>query len=211
VPDDVGAERGRRYGGLDAEERREERRGRLLAAALELYGTAGYNPTTITDVCRAAGVAPAHFYELFDSREGLLRSVYDGIVSETRAVVQAALAGEPDDAAARARAGLAAFCDDLMTDPRRARIQSIEVVGVSAGLEAHRHGVIRSYADLLLAQFAGIGATSDLATLRVLATALVGGVNEAIIDWLLTEERPPVSVVVEGLTVLYGAVARTLA
>ncbi len=70
---------GRTYAGLSAPERRAERRERLLDAALELFGTAGFPKTTIPMLCSAAGVTARHFYDEFDSREALLRTLYDGI------------------------------------------------------------------------------------------------------------------------------------
>ncbi|POM26441.1 HTH-type transcriptional regulator EthR [Actinomadura rubteroloni] len=204
---------GRPYGGRDPQQRQRERRDRLLAAALELYGTAGYNPTTIADVCRTAGVAPAHFYELFGSREELLRVLYDEIVTTTFDAVLAAVADQSVDPAVRVRAGLTAYCDHLLTDPRRARVQCIEVVGVSAEMEAHRRAVIRQYAEFLAAELNAINdrrpnpAEPDPASDALLATAVVGGVNEAMIDWLLLDERPPVSALLSGLTLMLTAVA----
>jgi AcrR family transcriptional regulator len=207
---------GRKYAGRGPQERKDERRGRLIAAGLDLYGVDGYNPTTITDVCRKAGVAPVHFYESFDNKEALLRAVYDGIVDGTRQAVLQALEAQPLDASARAAAGLAAFCEDLMSDPRRARVQCVEVVGVSPEMELHRRSVIRSYASLVLAQLeeirdrAGVAsppAVSDPALLAVIATAVVGGVNEAMIDWLLADDRPAISTVTSALIELFGAVA----
>ena len=69
----------RRYAGLLLHERRADRRARLAAAGLELYGTTGYDATTIPMLCSAAGVTSRHFYEEYGSRETLLRQVYDTI------------------------------------------------------------------------------------------------------------------------------------
>ena len=47
----------RGYGGRSAAERRAERRERLLAAGLELFGTRGYAATSIERLCAAASVS----------------------------------------------------------------------------------------------------------------------------------------------------------
>src|SRR5690606_6793327 len=41
----------RLYGGVKAEARREERRQRLLAAGLEVFGRHGYHHTTVRNIC----------------------------------------------------------------------------------------------------------------------------------------------------------------
>jgi AcrR family transcriptional regulator len=48
-----------------------------LHAGLQVFGTYGYANTSISDVCRAAGVTTRHFYEEFASREALLIATYD--------------------------------------------------------------------------------------------------------------------------------------
>ncbi|HTC29133.1 MAG TPA: helix-turn-helix domain-containing protein, partial [Candidatus Acidoferrum sp.] len=67
----------RRYGGLSVAQRRAERRARLLAAGLQLFGTAGFLKTSIPMICNASGVTARHFYEEFPSREALLRTILD--------------------------------------------------------------------------------------------------------------------------------------
>lgn len=208
----------RRYGGKSPDERREERRRRLLDAGLDLFGTRGYNPCTVNDVCRAAAVAPVHFYDLYDGRESLLRAVYDDIVTGTQSAVLEAIAARPYDVLDRSRAGLAAFCHHLLADPRRARVQCIEVVGVSRAMELHRRSVIRSYVGLLLSQLREIQqaeggddvAGDDPVRLQILATAVAGGVNEAMIDWLLSTDPPPIPVLAHSLGDLLSAVASTV-
>ncbi|MGZ6827110.1 MAG: TetR/AcrR family transcriptional regulator, partial [Mycobacteriales bacterium] len=71
------ADAGRVYGGRSEEERRADRRARLVAAGLELFGTEGWAGATIERLCAGAGVATRSFYEEFSSREALLRAVYE--------------------------------------------------------------------------------------------------------------------------------------
>ena len=97
------------YRGQSSTERRAERlRERLLATAVDLFGTAGYAATPIEAICTGAGVTARHFYEHFPSREALLRAVYDAIIADTqRAVIRAlSSAARPED---RVAAGVRAF------------------------------------------------------------------------------------------------------
>jgi AcrR family transcriptional regulator len=75
------SEPGRVYGGRSEPQRRAERRGRLLAAGLELFGTEGWGGTTIERLCTSAGVATRSFYEEFSSREALLLAVFEDVLA----------------------------------------------------------------------------------------------------------------------------------
>ena len=55
--------------GLDAEQRRAERREQLLDAALKLFAANGYLGTSIEQICSTAYIGTKSFYELFSSRE----------------------------------------------------------------------------------------------------------------------------------------------
>lgn len=213
----------RRYGGQSAEQRRADRQRRLLDAGLELYGTRGFRATTVTDLCRAAAVAPIHFYEEYSGRESLLQAVYEEVMATTRAEVDAALAAHPLDFRARSRAGLAAFCHTMLDDPRRARVQCVEIVGVSSAMEALRHQGLLRYAALVVESFfltrpegdrtdasAGAAALETIPALRSMAIALVGGVNEAIVDWLQEPGRQAVDELVDALSDMFIATGEYL-
>jgi AcrR family transcriptional regulator len=184
--DESGPDDGRRYGGRSAAERSEERRLRLLDAGLELFGTRGYAATTIEALCAQARLNPRYFYAEFDSREALLRAVYDRHVEEVRDAVLAAIAATPPDPRGRLTVALRTFIDGSLADERAARVNYFEMVGVSGDLEARRREVLGTYADLVAEQ---IGAMEPpilpaAADLRMSAVALVSATDGLIIDAL---------------------------
>jgi AcrR family transcriptional regulator len=184
--DESGSGDGRRYGGRSAAERSEERRLRLLDAGLELFGTRGYAATTIEGLCAQARLNPRYFYAEFDSREALLRAVYDRHVEEVRRAVLAAIAAAPPDPRGRLTVALRTFIDGSLADERAARVNYFEMVGVSGDLEARRREVLGSYADMVAEQ---IGAMEPPilpagADLRMSAVALVSATDGLIIDAL---------------------------
>ena len=201
------------YRGQSNAERKEDRRERLLAAGLELFGTVGYGSTSIEGICSTAGVTARHMYEHFDSREALLRAVYDGIIGEAQRAVLRALAGAAT-AEERASVGVAAFVRSYLDDPRRARIACIEAIGVSADFERHRRSVIHAFAALIEAQaraLAAEGTVSDERNLELAGIALAGAVNELMSDWIIRRDRAPIDVFTREivdffLAVLKGAV-----
>jgi AcrR family transcriptional regulator len=202
-----GTSTSRRYAGRTAEERRDDRRRRLLDAALERFGTAGYAATTIEDLCTEAHVSPRAFYEAFPNREALLRASYEEVVEHGLQQVAAAVAAAPDEPGQRLRAGLDAFVHAMLDDPRHGRLQTIETVGVSAALTARRRHYIHLYADLVAEEAGRYVADGRVPArdLRLTALALVGGVNELVVDLLLSDpgQRPALDHVVAELAAMY--------
>ncbi|HET8731834.1 MAG TPA: TetR/AcrR family transcriptional regulator [Moraxellaceae bacterium] len=176
----------RGYGGRTAEALAAERRQRLLETALELFGTQGYAATSTEKLCAAARVTTRHFYEQFRDREALLLEVFRHVMQDTRGRVTEALlvaSGPPQD---RLLAALEAFLDAQLDDPRRARLTTTEVLGVSPLVEARRNEVINDFARLI-ETYADLLAQMGLLprrNFRVLAFCIVGAMHELQIAWL---------------------------
>jgi AcrR family transcriptional regulator len=198
----------RTYGGKSAEDRENDRKERLLEAGLALFGTEGYASTSIERICSSAGVTARHFYELFESREALLKAVYDRIVHELRETIWRALAGSDADARERIRQTLDAFVHAYLDDPRKARVAVLEVVGVSAELERHRLAVGRTFADVVRLQAKALSraAGAPPQDFRIAAIAMAGGVNDVILDWLSQEPRMDLDELVTSLANFFLAV-----
>jgi AcrR family transcriptional regulator len=202
----------RRYGGKSASERRAERRERLLDTGLALFGTRGYGATSIELLCAEAGLNARYFYEEFASREGLLRAVYDRHVNAVLAAVADAVDAATPEPIARLRAGLSAFVTHTFADPRAARINYFEIVGVSADLETRRREVLALYAELITTQFQALASAegpTPAGDLHLAAVALVSATDGLIIDGLSAPGSPapdPASLerIVEALVSIFG-------
>lgn len=202
---ETGTEDGRRYGGMSAAERSEERRLRLLDAGLELFGTRGYAATTIEALCAAAHLNPRYFYAEVDSREDLLRAVYDRHVDEVRQAVLAAIGAAPPDPRGRLTGALRTFIDGSLADERAARVNYFEMVGVSPELEGRRREVLGSYVDLVAGQIAAMDPPILLpgVDLRMSAVALVSATDGLIIDALGGRGEPDREAMIATLTELF--------
>jgi AcrR family transcriptional regulator len=197
-------EPGRVYGGRSESERRAERRARLLAAGLELFGTDGWGATTIERLCTSAGVATRSFYEEFASREALLQAVFEDVLAGVVAEVTPRVTRETDPEA-QVRSALGGYIGYLTEDPRRARVVHHEV-RVAGTLEHQRHGMIVRFADLIT-QTARLPRS---ARNRTLGIALAGAVSEVLVDWVQhPEPRPEVAPLVDVLVDLYLATLRS--
>lgn len=201
----------RRYGGLTPDERRADRRRRLLDTALELFGTEGYATTGISRLCSQAGVTARHFYEEFGSRENLLLELYKEINARAGEDVAAALADCPLTLEDYTRRGLGALIHSMLDDPRRARVVCIETIGVSPELEEYRYELGEWYRDMttdFARQLADNGETVNTAPNHFISVSLVGACNQAMTTWLRQPDPPPIDVLIEEMAQLYMAVGR---
>ncbi len=192
---------GRVYAGRSADERRAERRERLLDAGLELFGTTGFSKTTIPMVCSASGVTARHFYDEFDSREALLRAVYDRIASAVFERVIQALRARDKDVIERIHDSNDAYFRYLTSDPRLARIYTIEAVGMHSDLEQHRRVSREAFVKKLTK------ATQRLddrgIDSRLLSAALAGAAHDLLLEWVLSTRRPSIERMVDTVTTLW--------
>lgn len=139
----------RSYGGVSADERRAERRDRLIEAAVGLYGAHGYRSTGVRAVCQAAGLTERYFYENFANSEALLAASFDHVVSDLIDRIRAA--GDPAlPMAARAQAMLAAYYGAIRDHPAAARVFLIEITGVSPTIDAAFERSLERLTELIL-------------------------------------------------------------
>jgi AcrR family transcriptional regulator len=69
------------------EPKSEETRRRILGAAMELFRTRGFEPTTMREIAQQAGVALGAAYYYFDSKEALVMAFYQQARDETHALI----------------------------------------------------------------------------------------------------------------------------
>jgi AcrR family transcriptional regulator len=165
---------------VPADTRRAERRNRLLAAGLELFGTKGIAETRIDEVCGEAGLTKRYFYESFDSLEDLVHAVVEQVIADLSAIVLPAVAAS---GWRNPRPALSAFIGALFDDPRLVRLLVLEThVG---SLATRRQEFIERAVDLWL--LTDPGASNDpahLPTLRLLAHAMGGAAGEVALAWV---------------------------
>jgi AcrR family transcriptional regulator len=89
-----------------------ETRARIVAAALKVFGEAGYAGAATREIAREAGVTPPALQYYFDSKAGLHRACAEFVIGHSAHGITAALAAAERVLADRdARAAVAALCD----------------------------------------------------------------------------------------------------
>lgn len=193
------------YRGATAEERRAERRARLLDACLELVGAGGWQAASVRAVCARARLTTRYFYESFASRDALLLALFDAITEEAAGRVLAAVAAAPDDAEQKSRAALGAFVDLLVEDPRKARVAFSEAEGNEL-LIRHRRAALRMFAGLMGEQArAFYGAAGGDRIVGVTALLLSGGMAELLLAWTEGDVPATRDELVEDCAALFAA------
>lgn len=168
-------------------------RRRIIAGMTQALADKGLARTTIADVVREAQVSRRTFYELFDDKIGCLLATYDAVWDETMRHVEAAVAPVEDRTwQERAHAGVRTYLRLMDAMPQLARVFIVELP--ASGPEAQRHirTVHQRFATLItrVAEEQRADLPDDLEVDPLIATAIVGGVNEIVLQALAAGERP---------------------
>nr|WP_237165992.1 TetR/AcrR family transcriptional regulator [Mycolicibacterium peregrinum] len=181
----------RAYGGQSADDRRRQRRGRLLDAAMGLMVQNEWRGVTVEKICAAAGLNKRYFYESFTDIDGLSAAVVDDIADEVRSVtVAAADAAAQQPLEVQALASVAAAVRTLVDDPRRARVL-LGGVAASPELDAHRTTVMHRLTDVLIdhgRSVHGVELEKDPLA-KVTPAFIVGGTADAILAFVNGDVR----------------------
>lgn len=192
----------RNYGGVPVEQRRANRRERLLAAATELFASTGFHATRIERICTMAGTSTKNFYEEFPNKETVLLLLHDRINTAAHIEVSAALEALPGhDLSARIRTLLTTYLGSVTADPRLPRVNFVAAVGASDALEHQRTVWIGRWAALI-AEEADRAARSHQAPerdYRLISIGLVGAATGLLRDWQAQPAPLPVEEIIQAL------------
>ncbi|WP_158881804.1 TetR/AcrR family transcriptional regulator [Amycolatopsis anabasis] len=187
---------GRNYGGVAPEQRRADRRERLLLAGLELFTSRGYQRTKIAQLCAEAGVSTRNFYEEFKSKEQVLLTLHDRINAMALERVRAALDELTEaEVVTRISTLLDVFVASVTSDPRLPRLNYVEAVGVSAELERQHQDWVTRWADFIEAEARNLAAhgVAPERDYRLTAIALVGAITGLLREWQAHDPPYPVA------------------
>ncbi|MFD2180011.1 TetR/AcrR family transcriptional regulator [Veronia pacifica] len=120
----------RNYAGVSAQQRAQERKDKLMSAALEIVGTQGFKNATVRTICKESGLTQRYYYEAFENAEDMLIQLYNHELKRLYSHIQTVINNEKKTEE-KLRAGLRAYLETLYNDPRIARVILSEVLGVS--------------------------------------------------------------------------------
>ena len=182
----------RAYRGVSPEERRAQRRSKLIAAAIAVYGKRGYRQATVKAVCEEAGLTERYFYESFANSEDLLITSYRSVTYKVFGDIAAAGQSAGRARGERARAMLRAYFGALQRDPQSARVFLVEIRGVSRAVDQAFDASLQAIGDEI-ARHSAPGAADD----ELLRAGVIGGVMHIALRWIDQGYQPPLDSVVE--------------
>lgn len=163
------------FKGVSADDRRIDRRNRLVEAAFEIAGTEGAGALGVGRVCVAAGLTKRYFYESFASLADLQSAAVDHAIA---AMSERVDPFRPTGPGGPPHAWLEAFVGALVDDECLARVLLAETHG--GALSPFRHQII----DVAIAGMAPPGSDpqADLRG-RLVAYAQIGTLSELCLAW----------------------------
>ncbi|WP_067828107.1 TetR/AcrR family transcriptional regulator [Nocardia inohanensis] len=173
-----------RYAGLSADERRRERRRRLLEAAGELIAEQGPAGLKVRVLCARAGLNDRYFYESFGDTDQLLRELLDEQLAAITAEMLEPLAATPSDTRLRVRAVMETVVAIVADNPLRRRL--FLELQTTAELRCRRSELVNTAAAVMLDQgreLLGETAASGLYAELAARTVSFGGL-EILTEWL---------------------------
>lgn len=196
----------RRYGGLSAQERSQQRRDKLLEASIQVFGTLGLRKATMRDICNEARIAERYFSEHFASASEAYEAAFKHISEQAVAATGSAMVAAPLTTLDMAKAGLGAFFRFVKEDPRRAQILLIDAssywrhVTIKTNPELNRHALLmKRFAEIL---YPGLPKSVRL---EIIGAALIGATLQSCLNWVQSGFKLPIeSVVAHQLFVWQG-------
>ena len=190
----------RRYGGLSAQERSEQRRQKLLEASIQVFGTLGLRKATMRDICNEARIAERYFSEHFASASEAYEAAFKHISEQAVAATGTAMMAAPLNTHDLAISGLTAFFRFVKEDPRRAQILLIDAssywrhVTIQTNPELNRHALLmKRFSELIYP-----GMPKDV-QLEIIGSALIGATLQTCLTWAQKGFKLPIETVIQQL------------
>jgi AcrR family transcriptional regulator len=194
----------RPYRGLGPDERRAQRRARLIEAAVAVYGERGYRNATVKAVCESAGLTERYFYESFANSDELLIAGFNAVTFGVFEEVMAAAEGAGRSRKARSRAMLQSYFSALQREPRSARVFLVEIRGVSREVDKAFDAALREIGR----QVAQVVAPPEAQDDELLQAGVIGGIIHIALRWIEQGYEPSLDVVTDTALRLGMVLAR---
>ena len=160
----------------------QERRAKILAAAISAFAREGYEKTTMDQIAAGANITKPVLYDHFPSKQALfqavLETIRDGLIAKGRSIV-----AEDTDPADKFRRAVDAFLGFVEDEPAAARVLLTVPSGDPAAAQLARTVQIGASAGIAALLTAFMGARSPW-QLRAATEFLKEGLHAIALWWL---------------------------
>ncbi|QII07781.1 TetR/AcrR family transcriptional regulator [Rhodococcoides fascians A25f] len=169
----------RPYRGVAADERRRERREKLLEACIDAVAESGVSTVTVDDICTRAGLSKRYFYESFGDRDAILVSALDDVI-DTVGTALNELEQKHGSAEDRVAHTAAALVRALTADPRASLLYT--AASANPALDARRRQMVDRFTPLLMREV--LDADPGDPRAEAATVLMVAGTTELLDRWL---------------------------
>jgi TetR/AcrR family fatty acid metabolism transcriptional regulator len=168
-----------------------DKRGRILDAAVKVFAERGFHSATVAGIARAAGVADGTIYLYFKGKDDLLLRLFDEKMTELLGEARAAVARERT-APGKLRRFIQLHLALVERNPELASVLIVELRQSAQFLKAADRQKLAAYVDLIAEVVKGgqengeIDANISPATVK---RAVFGALDELALGWLLGGRR----------------------
>ena len=170
----------RPYRGVSAQDRRDDRRARLLEACFDVVADVGVADTTAEAVSTRAALSKRYFYESFADRDAILVAALDVVFADVSAAIITNLSSAGAGTDERIAVTVQSLVSTLTADPRAARLY-IEASHQPL-LEQRRVQAFDEFSQLMNRTVLQLDIDDPRA--RIAALLIVAGTTEVMSRWL---------------------------
>ena len=173
------------------ETRANDKRGRILEAAVKVFAERGFHSATVAGIARAAGVADGTIYLYFKGKDDLLLRLFDEKMTELLAEVRSAIARERT-APGKLRRFIQLHLALVERNPDLASVLIVELRQSAQFLKAADRQKLAAYVDLIAEVVKGGQESGELdanISPSTVKRAVFGALDEIALGWLVGGRR----------------------
>ena len=173
------------------ERKHDDKRSRILAAAIQAFSREGYHQTRISDIAKAANVADGTVYLYFDGKKEILSKIFEERMGRSLERGREELE-RIDGAVAKLRRIVELHLEDLGENPELATVFQIELRHSAGFMELYSRGHLRDYFQLItevLEQGQKEGSVRKDIDPWFATKCLFGVLDEAATNWILSKKN----------------------
>jgi len=188
---------------------REQKRQRILRAAIEVFATKGYFAARMTDVAEAAKVADGTLYLYFEGKEHLLMSIFDNVLGRFIERLDDEIS-RIEDPTERLSVMVRLHLETLGRDHSLAHVLQIETRHSRRFLSLFTRGKLGEYLNRvrdIITEGQKVGAFREDISPGLATNLVFGAVDEIVTSWLLADRpgdllrhhRPLIRMLTDGI------------
>jgi AcrR family transcriptional regulator len=195
----------RTYGGRSGQERAEDRRVRLVEAAISVLAAHGER-ATMTAICQEAGLTERYFYQSFPHRDAALVAALERVSEEISANAIRVLEETPGSVEERVLAMAQDFARWAAAHQDRAVVAVMHARSIAA-LRQRRKELVVAFAETTAREAAALSGDEawDHERARIQGILFVGGLVELVAAWLSGDVALDPDGLAQAVAGLFGA------